>query len=646
MRIPVEWLTEYIKTHKSSKDLAASFTSLGLMLDKPIEQYENGAYKSDILELEHRMDRSDWLSILGCARDLAAFEGIELINPELNKTELLKPSKEQIVKIKVDCPDMVNRFNTRVFRGIKVGNSPAWLKNRLEAYGIPSINNIVDITNYVMVELGQPMHAQDLSKMRAQEIVIRKAKQGEKVLTLLGDEVELTENNFVLTQNDVATVIGGIVGGKETGIDSSTTNIILDAGNYNQVVIRKNSRQLKILNETVSRYDKFIHPKLTEVAIERATKLILELAGGQCYENIDWYPNQVEPKLMILRYSRLKLLSGMEIESKRVLQILYSLGYQINNKTEDQIELEVPYFRTDVDVEDDLIADILRINNYNKIPVTIMDSAPPKEITPAIYNFEDKLRDLCVNLGYHEFITDPLVQFNEKTHNQIKLSNSLSSEKSALRTDIKETLFPITENYKKHKKQLIKLFEVGKVYLQKDNDFEETRILELIYLDEGLLPLENAKNLKKDLSSLLINLGISYYYGKEQSKTTKIYFNNTEIGKISVNSVSLYTEELLKVAVTPKRVITKISDVISDDLSLVIPVNLKFGVIYNFILNYEERIEKLTVKEDLIDPQNDQKRFVLLNIRHRIENYEEFKSGLLKDLKEIYEIESKSFLLT
>jgi phenylalanyl-tRNA synthetase beta chain len=332
MKIPVEWLKQYIKTEKETKELAQSFTFLGLMLDKPLADYMDGSYTTPILDLEHRMDRSDWLSITGCARDLAAFERVDFISPELYTQEGKKPNSDQIVDVKVECPDMVNRFNTRVFRNIRVGESPAWLKNRLQSYGIPSINNIVDITNYVMVETGQPLHAQDLAKLEKPEIIIRKARKGEKMVTLLGDTVELDESNFVLTQNDKPTVIGGIVGGQTTGISNTTTDFVLDAGNYNQTAIRKASRRIKIQNETVLRCDKFLHPDLTEYAIHRATKLILELAGGIYYSNIDWYPNQQKHKKFILRMERLEKLSGMTFLKAGVKEILVRLGYVILNE--------------------------------------------------------------------------------------------------------------------------------------------------------------------------------------------------------------------------------------------------------------------------------------------------------------------------
>jgi phenylalanyl-tRNA synthetase beta chain len=162
MKIPLDWLKEYIKTNKSKQELASSFTSLGLMLDK----YTEG----NILDLEHRMDRSDWLSIIGCARDLAAFENTDLLFPKLYTEKGKELPIEEQIKIEIKCPNKVNRFNTRIFKNIKVGESPKYIKDRLEMYGIPSINNIVDVTNYVMVELGQPMHAQDIAKLDAKEV--------------------------------------------------------------------------------------------------------------------------------------------------------------------------------------------------------------------------------------------------------------------------------------------------------------------------------------------------------------------------------------------------------------------------------------------------------------------------------------------
>ena len=178
MKIPLDWLKQYISTDKSAKELANDFTMIGLLLDKPIVDFSHEEYSTKVLDLEHRMDRADWLSILGCARDLACYLKADLIMPEA----IDLPSQIEVnsqIEIKVDCPDLVNRFTTLVIKGLNVKPSPSWLSNRLEAYGIPSINNVVDITNYVMVEMGQPMHAQDIAKLSKKEIHIRRANEAE-----------------------------------------------------------------------------------------------------------------------------------------------------------------------------------------------------------------------------------------------------------------------------------------------------------------------------------------------------------------------------------------------------------------------------------------------------------------------------------
>lgn len=638
MRIPLEWLQQYIKINKKSEEIAESFTALGLMLDKPIEEFTQNKYKTHILDLEHRMDRSDWLSVIGCARDLAAFEKLELRLPELHIEKGKTPEKSQIVDIQVKCPDLVNRFNTRVFRNIKVKESPDWLKNRLEAYGLPSINNVVDITNYIMVELGQPMHAQDIDKMEKPEIVIRKGRNGEQLTTLLGETVKIDDECFVLTQNDKPTVLGGIVGGNATRVDETTTNIVLDAGNYNQNSVRKTSRRLKIQNETVQRYDKYLHPKLTEIAIARATKLILELAGGDYYENIDWYPKEFPEMELNFRMSRLKKLSGQDFETEKALKILTDLGYEIlktsDKSLSEEFRIKIPYFRTDVIVEDDLVSDILRINDYKNIPIALISSEPPKEITPDIYRFEEKLRDICLSLGLHEHITDPILGFSEKKY-QIKLENSFSSEKNALRTSIYDTLFPLVETYKKHKKSEIGLFEIGKIYFHtgKGNDFgdfrdfedfEEKRCLHVIYENENLSSYEQSEKLKEILSTIMQNLGIDSYYGEragdevEEKTTAHLYVGEMPVGIAMYNSFCLRTDKLLLLQKEDIRVKTKIPNYHIEDISLVFDLKKSFGTIYKEIREFSKDIVSVNVVETFTDEKlGKDKKSVLVRVTYK-----------------------------
>ncbi len=631
----MDWLKEYVDLEGlSPTEISDAFTQIGLMLDKPFD--------GRVFDLEHRFDRSDWLSILGCARDLSAYLGRDLKLPQTYTKEGKKPTSNQLVDIKVECSDVVNRFNTVVFRNIKVKPSPVWLKNRLEEYGIPSINNIVDITNYVMVELGQPMHAQDLAKFRKQEVVIRKARNEERLCTFLGDEVTLYPEAFVLTQYGVATVLGGIVGGRETGVDKNTTDIILDAGNYNQNIIRKVSRKLKIQNETVLRYDKFLHPNLTQYAIERATYLILELAGGEYYQNVDWNPKQSQPKEMVLRSSRLRTLAGFEIEKDMAVDILTRLGYEVvydhnsqsirqtkisseKDVSEWEQKLIVPYFRTDIEVEDDIVSDILRINGYTKIPTAQIQSAPPKEITSEIYKFEETLRDALVQLGAHEHITDPLVSSilsrdKKSAGNQIVLENSQNSQKNALRLSIADTLENIVPNYIKNQIPSGVLFEVGKVYTQQGDKkdyatYKEVRVLECLVFDKEKSPKELHKQTSSILGGLFKILGMrDISITKVRPQEAQIKHNDKVLGTIRYNGFTLFTEVLLTAHRQTQRIVADILDRRSVDVSLLIPKDLSVGKVIDFVAKSNE-IAKVEFLEEYVDDHLDKNlRSVLIKI--------------------------------
>lgn len=631
MKLPIEWLKDYVTVNKSPTEIAKSFTALGLMLDKPIT--------GGVLDLEHRMDRSDWLSIVGCARDLAAYESLPLKLPKLHHGKGKKPSPAQIVPITVKCPDLVRRFNTRVFRNIKVKESPVWLKKRLEEYGIQSINNIVDITNFVMVELGQPMHAQDLGRFAKQELVIRRARVGETITTLLGDTVKLDADTFVLTQNDTPVVIGGIVGSRATAVDESTTDILLDAGNYDQAHVRKTSRRLKIQNETVIRYDKFLHPHLTEVALDRATELILTLAGGTYYDNVDWYPKKATFKNMVFPLTRLEQMSGMGYDTKKVIRIIQALGYKILKTTKTSLTIEVPYFRTDVEVVDDIVADILRISDYANIPTSLINQAPPDEITSPIYKFEEKIRDALVSLGFHEHITSPIMESRDNPH-QVQLENSFSLDQTALRTSLLDTLSRVTVNYRKHGEEKNQIFEIGNTYSidgQPDiyESYHETRSIGVFYQNHSDSPYENSQHLKKIFAGLLHTLGLNNLVHKKQEDTVFLFHGNTKVGYIQPQYFELWTEPLFSIPTKLNRIVSGFRNYRTEDLSLLIDLNTPFGPIYQEISRFDKSLVNTEVLEEHLGKGIEKgKKAVLVRITFNEKaDVASIKSNLLKSLQ-------------
>jgi phenylalanyl-tRNA synthetase beta chain len=552
MKIPILWLQDYVKTDKTPAQIAASFTALGLMLDKPLDE-------SGVLDLEHRMDRSDWLSVIGCARDLAAFENLPLVLPKYKLPKYHPAGPKEMIKITVETP-AVRRFTTRVIRGVRVGESPAWLKERLEAYGIKSINNLVDVTNFVMVEMGQPMHAQDLARLKAPEITLREARTGESLTTILGTRVPLDQETFVLSSGDIPTVIGGIVGGQGTSITATTTDIILDAGNYDQKVIRKTSRRLKIINETVSRYDKFLDPRTTAPALDRAVALILELAGGTAYINDDYYPTPVTPATITLHLTRLELLSGMKFSLKEIKRILAALEYQIVEETAGALVLEIPSFRTDIEVEDDVIADLLRINDYSQIPTAPLTTAVPADITQPITRFEERLRDLMVAQGVHEHITSSLVK-SSGTNGEVRLQNALSADQNALRASHIPALQEVQANYAKHGETAKAVFEIGKVFRVDGDTYHE-------FTELGVVSTAAYDS----LATLLHALGITYSI----APTGAIIVDSEPVGRVQARAYTLRVDQLVGPAKLYQPIISEFVHTRSLDLSLLAPSTVKY----------------------------------------------------------------------
>lgn len=615
MKIPLFWLKDYINTDKSAKDLAASFTQLGLMLDKPIVD--------NVLDLEHRMDRSDWLSIIGCARDLAAFENTPLIMP---KVPYHKPTKAApLIPITVKT-NSVRRFQTRIFRGIKVGPSPAWLADRISAYGIDSVNNIVDITNYVMVEYGQTSHAQDIAKLPSPEITLRPAKAGEIVTTLLGTSVNLSPADFVLSSGGKAIVIGGIVGGANTGVTNATTDIILDAGNYDSRAIRYSSRRLKIINESVSRNDKILDPRLIDPTMDRLTDLILSLAGGTYYINDDYYPHSVSPKTQKLTLSRLQLISGLNLTLPTAKKILRSLDYSIVEETNDSLTVEIPYFRTDVEVEDDLIADILRIYNYSNLPTLPLSTATPTDITPPIMLFEEKLRDLLITQGLHEHLTNSLTTFNNQS-DQVKLVNAVSTDQNALRTSLVPGLLHVRSTYRKHQIVPLGLFEIGLVFTTHKSKYLEHRHLTVL-----------ADNSHNYLATLLDSLGINKY---TLTNAGEIWHSQHLLGNYTTNSFTLLTDQLYKYCTPVNSLISEFTHPITLDLSLLAPTNVSFADIQTLATSLNSHWEGFVCKT--MSLVNKQRNYLLTIVWPENSQYvESDKKLFLATLQTKLKITSKS----
>jgi len=581
MIVPLKWIKDYLNIHKSPKEIAKSFTEIGLMLDRPIS--------GDVLDLEHRMDRADWLSILGCARDLAAFENIKFTEPDLKSTNLEKNNEIEI-QIK---SDKVNKFRTRIIKNIEVKESPKFIQERLTEYGLPVINNIVDITNFVMVEYGQPLHAQDIDKFQTKEIVLRDCEAGESIQTLDESTTNLIEGTLVLSESKKPICIGGIVGGLRTGVTKETKNIVLDAGNYNQASIRKASRNLNIRNETVARSEKFLSPELVDLAIIRATDLILEHAGGEAFENDDYENFQPTSRKMTLTRKRLAKISGEEFYFDEAEEIFDRLNYEIISKDDNKIEVKTPYFRTDIEVEDDLVSDVLRIYGYSKIKSEPINNFPPKDITPKILRVQENITNLLIAEGLHEHITDPFLRYDGNSH-RILMFNSVNSDKDSLRISIKESLKNALEFNQKLGKDKIQLFEIGNIYFKKEEELIEERRLGIL-VDFGNVD-QNSLELRKIINSLLISLNISYEL-KSSAKGISVLNNNMELGFFEDNYAEFYLDKILHLSNFKTYVVSSFENLSKEDLTFTSHIDATNGEVIEFM----KTINPLIAKIEFID---------------------------------------------
>jgi phenylalanyl-tRNA synthetase beta subunit len=577
MIVPLKWIKDYLTTHKSPKEIAKSFTEIGLMLDRPI----NG----DVLDLEHRMDRADWLSILGCARDLAAFENIKFEEPELKSTNL---EKNNLLEIKIDS-DKVNKFRTRIIKNVEVKESPKFIQERLIEYGLPVINNIVDITNFVMIEYGQPLHAQDIDKFETKEIVLRDAIAGESIQTLDETTTKLIEGTLVLSESKKPICIGGIVGGFRTGVTKETKNIVLDAGNYDQASIRKASRSLNIRNETVSRSEKFLSPELVDLAIIRATDLILENAGGEAYENDDYENYKPTSRKMVLTKNRLEKISGEKFYFEKAEDILDRLNYEIISKNDEEIIVKTPFFRTDIEVEDDLIADVLRIYGYSKIESEPINNFPPADITPKILKLQENITNILVSEGLHEHITDPFLRFDGNS-NRVLLFNSVNSDKDSLRLSIKESLKNALEFNKKIGNQSIQLFEIGNVYFKSNEELLEERRLGILIDFENVD--KNSLEIRKIINSLLLNLNVSYEL-KGSKMGISIYHDQKEIGFFEENYAEFYLDKILHLNSFKTYVVSDIENLSKEDLTFTSHIDASNGEVIDYMKSLNPLISKI-----------------------------------------------------
>lgn len=441
-----------------------------------------------ILEIAVTPNRPDALSHIGVARDLAAIFIREVAVPEFSMHES-DLSIDNYASIEVidshNCP----RYSAKVVLDIEVKESPDWLKNKIKAVGLRPINNIVDVTNLILFEFGQPLHAFDLDKLSSNKIIVKQAGENKKFTTLDSKERILHSDALMICDGERAVAIAGVMGGENSEVSVATKNILIESAYFNSTSVRKTSKLLGLSTDASYRFERGTDPNNTLYAAEKAAYLIMEVAGGKIAKgHIDVYPTPINNISVLLRYSRVDKILGYKIEKNNINRILSSLGFVLTEQKDDSIIVEVPTFRPDIEREIDLIEEIARIDGYDNIPtVPRVSIAIQARVDDS--SFTDEVRNTATGLGFFEILTNSLQ--SEKTAAitglPIKMLNPQSSDMAFLRTSlIPGALMTVSKNINVGEKN-IQVFEVGKVFnkindeISSFEDFvEEERVIFLL----------------------------------------------------------------------------------------------------------------------------------------------------------------------
>jgi phenylalanyl-tRNA synthetase beta chain len=362
MKILLSWLNDYVETGLPAEKIAEILSDLGLPCEG-IKSFGNDA----VIDIEVTSNRGDCLSYIGIARELAAATGKDLKLPVVKLDESAKEVTE-FAAVEVVEPDLCGRYTARIIEGVKVGPSPNWLKTRIEAVGLRSVNNVVDATNYAMMETGQPPHAFDYEKIAQGKIIVRCARLGEQIISIDGSKCQLTADMLIIADPKGPVAIAGVMGGANTEVSDTTETVLLEDAYFDPLSVRKTSRRLSLPSESSFRFERTVDIEMVDWASARTIQLITQVAGGKVVKSvIDIYPKKSAQKKVKLRLARLNKVLGVEIPLRETVKILSRLGFQ-PRQDGDSISCTVPSWRSDIEREIDLIEEVARVYGYNKIP--------------------------------------------------------------------------------------------------------------------------------------------------------------------------------------------------------------------------------------------------------------------------------------
>ena len=471
----------------SEKELGISENHEGIII-LPVDTTV-GATLMDVLgdaifNLEVTPNRPDCLAMTGLAREIAATTGSAFHLPDDSYSEADVPITGR-VSVEIQDPDLCPRYCATLITGVKIGESPEWIKKKLISYGMHPINNIVDITNFVMLEYGQPLHAFDYEKIQGKGIIVRRAKSGEKITSLDGVERTLTRDMLVIADKERAVAVAGIMGGANSEVTDTTTSILLESASFKPACIHFTGRTLAMPSEACTRFERGTSPEMTIPAIKRATQLMIELGGGQAAKGIiDVYPGKTERKPIKISVASVKRTMGVEYTLDQIVNSLTALGFECReDKVTSSVSAKAPYWRSDINIPVDVIEEVARIQGYEQIPTTLLAQAIPLQKPAPLTALKRRVRNIMVGYGFQELVSfsltnmDVLVKLSPEIKKPeplpVHIANPASSEQEYLRPTLRAGLLAALALNKAFMDEGLRLFELGKVYLNRNENLPD-----------------------------------------------------------------------------------------------------------------------------------------------------------------------------
>jgi phenylalanyl-tRNA synthetase beta chain len=513
MKASYNWLREYCEFDLPAHELAERLSHSGLN----VESYEP---RGDdwILDVEVKANRPDCLGHVGIAREVAAITGSELQLPPAELQEQADRAATDSVSVQVAAPGLCPRYTARVVEGIAVGPSPNWVRQRLETCGIRPVNNVVDATNYVLLECAQPLHAFDLARIRERRIVVRRAEPGEVITTIDGTEHELTGEECVIADAARPVALAGVMGGLDSEIGEATSDVLVEAARFDARSVRRTSRAHAVASESSYRFERGVDPEVTDWASRRVCRLITELAGGRVLSGVvDVRADTTIERKLRLRFARVAHLLGIAVPPGETVAILEGLGLKVLGRDDGSVTVRVPSWRSDLTREVDLVEEVARIHGYDKISETT--AMPVRPVMPSRARLaRRRARRLIAGQGFDEAMTYSLtaptpLQWAQPWHagEPVGVRNPVTVARTHLRLTNMANLLHVRSYNAARGAAGVELFELGNVYLPRPDDETPEEKLCLTLLTDGAGGL---RKLKGVLGNLLDALAIEDTVGE------------------------------------------------------------------------------------------------------------------------------------